>query len=269
MSLLPAPCWFVGCGNMAGAMVQGWREGGVDLSGAVAIRPSGTPVDGVKTVRTLAEAGPPPKLVVLGFKPQQIDAVAPDLVQWIGSRTIVLSILAGIEAKSLRSRFQRPQAIVRAMPNLPVAVRRGVTALYSEDADDEVQAQMSRLFSVLGYAAWTASEAEFGAIGAVAGSGPAYVARFAAALAEIGIERGLSPDVARTAARETILGTGWLAATSGIAMDELARRVASPGGTTEAGLKVLDGEDGLNDLIGRMVEASMRRSAEMAEAGRA
>lgn len=268
MSLLDSPCWFVGCGNMAGAMVEGWREGGVDLSQAVAIRPSATPVPGLRTVASLAEAGPPPRLVVLGFKPQQIDEVAPTLQPWLTSRTVIVSILAGVEAASLRARFAKPRAIVRAMPNLPVSVRRGVTALFSEDADEDLRDGMRRLFSVLGYAAWTDSEAEFSAIGAVAGSGPAYVARFVDALAEVGRARGLAEPIARTIAIETLFGTGWMAAASGEEMAAIARRVASPGGTTEAGLKILDGENGLSDLIGRMVEASTRRGAEMAAQAR-
>lgn len=268
MSLLRSPCWFVGCGNMAGAMVEGWRTGGVDLSGAVAIRPSGKPVDGLRTVSRLADAGAPPKMVVLGFKPQQIDQVVPDLLPWIGSKTWIVSILAGVEAKSLRDRFARPEAIVRAMPNLPVSVRRGVTALYSDDMEETSRDALTSLFSVLGYTAWTDSESEFGAIGSVAGSGPAYVARFVAALADVGRRRGLPDDIAGTIAVETILGTGWMAAASGEGMEDLARRVASPGGTTEAGLAVLDGDNGLADLIDRMVEASTRRGAEMAEAAR-
>ena len=92
-----ADLWFVGCGNMAGAMVEGWRKAGMDLSNAVAIRPSGTPVPGVTTVPELP-AGPPPRLVMLGFKPQKLDEVAHDLVARLGPETVVLSLLAGAEA---------------------------------------------------------------------------------------------------------------------------------------------------------------------------
>jgi hypothetical protein len=84
--LLTPSIWFVGCGNMAGAMVEGWRSAGVDFSNSVAIRPSGTPVPGLRTVRTLGEAGRPPEIILLGFKPQMLRELAPGLNNWITSR---------------------------------------------------------------------------------------------------------------------------------------------------------------------------------------
>ena len=247
---LPSPTWFVGCGNMAGAMVDGWRSAGVDLSQAVAIRPSGKPVEGVRTVTSMLEAGLPPKLAILGFKPQQLDEVAPEFAQRLDEETVVISILAGVEAASLRSRFLRARSIVRAMPNLPVAIRRGVIALFSDDADDPLRRQLSELTVTLG---------------SVAGAGPAYVARFIAALAKAGQGRGLSEGLSATIALETVLGTAWMAATTRESMDEIARRVASPNGTTEAGLAVLDREGMLDALIGVTIDAAARRAMEMAE----
>ncbi|MFL6742096.1 MAG: pyrroline-5-carboxylate reductase family protein, partial [Sphingomicrobium sp.] len=217
--ILPAPAWFVGCGNMGRAIVEGWRTGGIDLSQAVVIRPSGTSVEGVRTVSALPDAGVPPRLVVLAVKPQKLDEVAPQLKPWITGRTTIVSILAGVEVASLRHRFPSAGAIVRAMPNLPVAMRRGVTALYTDSSDDALKQQIGDLFAALGWAMWTVDEARLAAIGSVAGAGPAYVARFVAALARAGEARGLSPEVAATIALETVLGTVWMAATSGEAMD--------------------------------------------------
>ena len=265
--VLPAPTWFVGCGNMGRAIVEGWRSADIDLSQAVVIRPSGTPVDGVRTVSALPDAGVPPKLVVLAVKPQKLDEVAPQLKPWITSRATIVSILAGVEAASLRQRFPAAGAIVRAMPNLPVAVRRGVTALYSDDAADAVKQQIGDLFAALGWAMWTVDEARFSAIGAVAGAGPAYVARFVRALAAAGEAKGLSPETAATVALETVLGTSWMAATTGEAMDAVAKRVASPNGTTEAGLAVLDRS--LDDLVGATIEAAARRGRELGEEAKA
>ena len=266
MDLLPAPTWFVGCGNMAGAMIDGWRGAGVNLSGAVAIRPSGQPVEGVRTVASIAEAGTPPAFAILGFKPQKLAEIAPELAPRLSARTIVLSMLAGVEAASLRARFPGVKAIVRIMPNLPVSVRRGVVALYSDDADDALQQQLQQIFSVLGFTAWTASEAELGAIGSVAGAGPAYAARFIDALIEAGEARGLPPKVARAVAVETVFGTGWLAAAGSEPMESIARRVASPRGTTEAGLAVLDPV--LGDLVRRTIDAAAERGAELAAEAR-
>ena len=269
MPQFPTPTWFVGCGNMGRAIVEGWRSAGLDLSPLTVIRPSGTPVDGVRTVSGYADAGAPPKLVVLAVKPQKLDEVAPQLRPWLTSKATIVSILAGVEAASLRERFPKAGSIVRAMPNLPVAIRRGVVALYSADADDAQRQQLAELFAPLGFAPWMADEAKFAAVGSVAGAGPAYVARFIDALRKAGEKRGLSTEIASTVALETVLGTAWLAASGGESMGDLARRVASPGGTTEAGLAVLDRDDVLDQLIAVTIEAAAKRGTDLAEAARA
>lgn len=265
---LPAPTWFVGCGNMGGAIIDGWRAAGFDLSNLVVIRPSSTPVEGVTTVNAFAEAGPPPKLVVLAFKPQKLDEVAAQLKTWLTSRTTVVSILAGVEAASLRQRFPGAGAIVRAIPNLPVAIRRGVVPLYSEDAKDDLRKQLSELFAPLGFSPWMADEAKLGVAGSIGGAGPAYVARFVEALTKAGEKRGLSNETASTIALETVLGTGWLSAAKAESMDSIAKRVASPKGTTEAGLKVLDHQGVLDELVELTIEAASRRGAELAAEAR-
>jgi pyrroline-5-carboxylate reductase len=262
---LPRPTWFAGCGNMGGAILDGWRLGGLDLGGVTVIRPSGKEVEGTRTLTSFAEAGPPPRLLVLAFKPQKLDEIAPELRKWLSAKTVLVSLLAGVETASLRQRFPGVGAIVRAMPNLPVAVRRGVTGLYSPDAGRETEAELNNLFSALGFAMWMADEGKLAALGSVAGAGPAYVARFVAALTKAGEKRGLTHEVAATIARETVLGTAWMTATTGEDMDSVARRVASPKGTTEAGLAVLDREHVLDELIGVTIDAAARRGAELAE----
>jgi pyrroline-5-carboxylate reductase len=253
---------------MGGAIVDGWRVGGMDLAPITIIRPSGTPVEGTRVVTRFADAGSPPRLVVLAFKPQKLDELAPELRKYMSSKTVVVSILAGVEAASLRQRFPGVAAIVRAMPNLPVAVRRGVTGLYSAEADEETKQELNNLFSALGFAMWMADEAKFSALGSVAGAGPAYVARFVEALAKAGQKRGLSEETAATIALETVLGTAWMAATSGEDMQSIARRVASPKGTTQAGLDVLDRDHVLDELIAVTIEAAARRGAELADEAR-
>jgi pyrroline-5-carboxylate reductase len=151
------------------------------------------------------------------------------------------------------------------LPNLPVAIRRGVTGLFSTDLDDAAREQLGNFFSALGFAMWMADEAKLAALGSVAGAGPAYVARFIAALTKAGQGRGLSEDIAATIARETVLGTAWMAATTGEDMVSIARRVASPKGTTEAGLAVLDGEGVLDDLIAATINAAFARGLELAQ----
>jgi pyrroline-5-carboxylate reductase len=265
---LPSPTWFVGCGNMGGAILDGWRIGGMDLTAVTVIRPSGKIVEGTRTVTSLAEAGAPPKLAVLAFKPQKLNEIAPELRRFLSARTTLVSLLAGVEGVSLRQRFPGVSAIVRAMPNLPVAVRRGVTGLYSPDADPRTETELNDLFSALGFAMWMADEAKLAALGSVAGAGPAYVARFIDALSKAGERSGLSSEIAAIIARETVLGTAWMAATAGEDMASIARRVASPKGTTQAGLDVLDRENVLDELIAVTIDAAARRAAELAEEAR-
>lgn len=262
---LPEPTWFVGCGNMGGAILDGWRMGGLGLEPVTVIRPSGKPVEGARVVTSLREAGVPPRLVVLAFKPQKLDEIAPELRRYLSAQTVVVSLLAGVEVESLRQRFPGVDAIVRATPNLPVAVRRGVTGLYGTDVGSEAKTFLNNLFSALGYAMWTADEQKLGALGAVAGAGPAYVARFVAALTKAGVKRGLTEEIAATLAIETVLGTAWMAATTNETMASVAKRVASPKGTTEAGLAVLDHNDVLDELIALTIDAAAKRGAELAE----
>ena len=261
---LPTPTWFVGCGNMGQAILAGWRSAGIDLSPIVVIDPALPVIDGVRTVPSLAEAGPPPKLVILGFKPQKFDEVAGQLRTWLTSKTVILSLLVGVEAASLRARFPGAGAIVRASPNLPVAIRRGVVALYSADADEERRQQLSEIIAPLGFAPWMADEAKLAAVGSVAGAGPAYAARFIAALTRAGEQRGLSTEIASTIALETVLGTAWMAAAGNEDMDSIVNRVASTGGTTRAGLAVLDKEQVLDQLVGLTIDAAARRGDELA-----
>ena len=262
---IPTPTWFVGCGNMGGAILDGWRMGGLDLSPVTVIRPSGKPVEGTRVVTSVVEAGAPPKVVVLAFKPQKLDEVAPELRRFLSAKTTVVSLLAGVEAASLRERFPAVGAIVRAMTNLPVAVRRGVTGLYSADLGAREQEELNNLFSALGFAMWMADEQKLAALGSVAGAGPAYVARFIAALTKAGMKRGLTEEIAATLALETVLGTAWMASTRSESMDSIAKRVASPKGTTEAGLAVLDHDDVLDQLVALTIDAAARRGAELAE----
>jgi pyrroline-5-carboxylate reductase len=144
-----------------------------------------------------------------------------------------------------------------------------VVALYSEDAEDSVRQQLADLFAPLAFGIWMNAESNLAAVGSVAGAGPAYVARFIDALAKAGEERGLSREVAATIALETVLGTAWLAATTGERMEDIARRVASPRGTTEAGLAVLDHDRVLEQLIGVTIQAAAQRGAELAQEAKA
>ena len=252
---------------MAGALIAGWRSADVDFSNAIAIRPSGKQVYGVTTITELPD-GPPPPRCVLGFKPQKLSGIAPRLAPRLSEETILVSMLAGVEAETLRKLFPNVQAVVRIMPNLAVEERQGVTALYSADDLPDPRQRLQFLFGLLGSAIWCETEAELAAVGSVAGAGPAYVARFIAALAKAGEGRGLAPDVAGQIALQTVLGTAIMAERRAETMDELARRVASPKGTTEAGLAVLDRDGALDRLVAETIAAAAKRGAELAAEAR-
>ena len=266
--LLPGPIWLVGCGNLAGAMLAGWLERGADPRQVTVIRPSGAPVaDGVRVLTVLPE-DEVPALVMLGFKPQQLDVVAPGLAPALEPETVLVSILAGVEHGSLRARFAAPRTIVRAMPNLPVRLGKGVTALFAPDADEAARATVERLMTALGHVEHFDEESLFQLAGIIGGAGPAFLFRFIDALAAGAAGLGMDEDQAARIALHMVEGAAAQAAASGDSPAELARRVASPKGTTEAGLAVLDRPGGLAALVRDTLEAARRRSSEMAEAAR-
>ncbi|HEX8193936.1 MAG TPA: pyrroline-5-carboxylate reductase dimerization domain-containing protein [Allosphingosinicella sp.] len=266
--LFTGPIWLVGCGNMAGAMLDGWLGAGLDPAQVTVIRPSGRDVaPGVRVLTRLPE-GEVPALVLLGFKPRTLDSGAPALSPALDPNTILVSILAGVEQATLRRRFPAPRTIVKAMPNLPVRLRLGVTNLYSDTPDPDARAAATRLFTALGHAEWFTDEPLFQAAGILSGAGPAFLFRFIDALAAAGESAGLPADQAGRLALRMVEGAAALAAASDAAPAELARRVASPGGTTEAGLKVLDEEEALRTLLRRTVEAGRDRSLQMAAEAR-
>jgi pyrroline-5-carboxylate reductase len=265
---LPGPFWLIGCGNMAGAMLERWLGQGMDPRQVTVVRPSGRPVaEGVRVLAALPE-GEVPALVMLGVKPQKLDEVASILAPVLDPETLLISILAGVEQAALRARFPAPRTIVRAMPNTPVRLGKGVVDLYSDSRDEAARADAARLMAALGHAEWFDDEPSFALAGHLTGAGPAFLFRFIDAFAAAAESLGLPADQAARLAAAMVEGAGALAAPSGESPEELARRVASPGGTTEAGLQVLDEEDALRRLILRTLEASRRRGAELAAAAR-
>ncbi|HEX8126477.1 MAG TPA: pyrroline-5-carboxylate reductase [Allosphingosinicella sp.] len=262
---LPGPLLMIGCGNMAGAMLEGWLAAGADPSLITVVRPSGrVPAPGIRTLTALPE-GEMPALALLGVKPQKLAQVAPAVAAVLGRDTILVSILAGTTLAALRGLFPVPRAIVKAMPNLPVSLGKGVTELHTDDSSgSDARAGIERLMRAIGHVEWFEDEKLMGVASALTAAAPAFLYRFLDALAEAATELGLPAEQAARLAGIMAEGSSLLAVRSGAGPAELARRVASPGGTTEAGLRVLDAEDGLRALMLRTLEASRRRSEEMA-----
>ena len=265
---LPGPFWLIGCGNMAGAMLRGWLDAGMDPAQVTVIRPSGKPV--AEGVRVLAQApvDERPFVTMIGVKPQKLDEVVPKVAPLLEQSALLISILAGVEQASLRARFPGPRTIVRAMPNTPVALRKGATSLYAEDGAGEDRDLAERLMTALGHSEWIGDESLFDVVAALTASGPAFVFRFIDALASGAADLGLPAEQARRLALATVHGASALAEASGETPDQLAERVASPGGMTRKGLDVLDSGENLDRLVHATLDAAVRRSREMGEAAR-
>ncbi|HEX8512871.1 MAG TPA: pyrroline-5-carboxylate reductase [Allosphingosinicella sp.] len=262
---LPGPLLLVGCGNMAGAMLEGWLAAGADPRLITVVRPSGgAPAPGIRTLTALPEEESP-ALVLLGVKPQKLADIAPALAPVLEPETVLISILAGTTLESLRRHFPAPRTIVKAMPNLPVSLRAGVTGLHTDARSDPAAiAEVERLMRALGHVERFEDEALFGIASALTAAAPAFLFRFIDSLAAAAQGLGLPAEQAVRLAAAMAEGSGILAARSGSTPEQLARRVASPGGTTEAGLMVLDREGRLRSLVAETLEASRRRGQEMA-----
>lgn len=252
-----------GCGNMGGAMLKGWLASGLPASTFTVVDPflKQAPAG----VNLLAEApldADPFDVVLLGFKPQQLAQAAPPIAPLIGERTLLLSILAGVDLATLRRLFPRADAIVRVMPNLAAAMGKSPIGLVGE-GDDGARAEVERLMAPLGQAQWLGAEAEMDLITALVGSGPAFIYRVIDALAAGAADLGLPRNQADRLALSMVEGAAALAAASPHSPGELANQVASPGGTTRAGLDVLDADGRLANLMRDTLRAARDRSAEM------
>ncbi len=259
--------WLIGCGNMGGAMLDRWIADGIDPTRITVVTRSVRSVPaGVTHVTTLPDE-PVPAIVVLAIKPQQIDDIAPTLAPSIAGAPLLVSILAGVEEEALRRLFD-VGAIVRAMPNLPVAIGQGVVALHSHSADASARMTAEALMRPLGLVEWIEDAALFDAVTALSGCGPGFVFRFIDALAAAGAALGLPADQAQRLAIATVQGSATMAAGADVSPATLADRVASPGGSTREGLNVLDDGEALKRLLAETLAASERRNAAMAAAAR-
>ena len=262
----------VGCGKMGGAMLTGWLER-ASAAETVVVEPAAGAVAefaGAPSVRSIASADeiPPdyrPDVIVLAVKPHSMDEVAPAYRRFVAAEPAYLSIAAGKPIGYFADRLGTDAAIVRAMPNTPAAVGRGITVLCaSANVAPEQKATCQALMEAVGEVAWVEDESLMDAVTAVSGSGPAYVFLLIESLAQAGIAAGLPPDLAHQLARATVAGSGELALRSSESAATLRQNVTSPGGTTAAALEILMAPDGLDRLMKLAVNAAARRSRELA-----
>ena len=271
MSLvLDGPIVLIGAGNMGGAMALGWIKSGIAGSSIIAADPN--PPEAIKSrfdgsgVRFVAEAprDVTASVIFVAVKPQVMEAVLPAYAGLIGPETIVVSIAAGKTLAFLEAQLGAA-AMVRAMPNTPAMIGRGVTGAFANDKVSAGQrALVDSLLKVSGPVEWVDSEALIDAVTAVSGSGPAYVFYLVECMAEAGRKLGLPADLAMRLARATVSGAGELLHQSPGVPAELRRNVTSPGGTTAAALAELMAEDGMQPLFDKAIKAARDRARELA-----
>jgi pyrroline-5-carboxylate reductase len=258
-----------GAGKMGGAMLSGWLTGGLDVKRVAVIEPypsgeiSALATKGVRLNPSPKEIGTLATLV-LALKPQTFREAGSTLKSFTGRSTLVVSIMAGTTIASIEAACGG--SVVRAMPNTPAAIGRGITvAVAAKNVTTAQRAVADALLRATGSAEWVEDEGLMDAVTAVSGSGPAYIFLVAEELARAGVEAGLPQELATKLARETVAGSGELLHRSDVPSATLRQNVTSPGGTTAAALEVLMGPDGMQSLLTRAVAAATRRSKELAK----
>ena len=263
------PLVLIGAGNMGGAMLNGWLKQGIDPTHVIVIDPKPSDAMAAKLaefgVRHATEApeGVTAGVLLVAVKPQITDAALPPARKLVGEGTVSVSIAAGRSMAYLED--QLGGAVIRAMPNTPSMVGRGITACYPNSAvTAEARQAVTELLSVCGLVEWVEVEDHIDAVTAVSGSGPAYAFYLAECMAEAGRKCGLPVDLAMRLARATVSGAGELMHQATEDAATLRRNVTSPNGTTAAALSVLMDDDGLQPLMDKAVAAAYKRAKELA-----
>ncbi len=269
---LNGPLLLVGSGNMGLALLSGWIERGLPPAQVLVQDPSPPPAakeflvrHGIEAKPSFAKLPAPPAVILMAVKPQIMADVLAQVAPHVGAGTVVLSIAAGKTIASFERALPPSAAVVRAMPNTPSSVGRGITvATPNAHVTNAQRKACDGLLAAVGEVAWVEAEGDLDAVTAVSGSGPAYVFYLAECMAAAGIAQGLAPDLAHKLARWTVAGAGELLHRSPLPADTLRQNVTSPNGTTFAALQVLMADDGMKPLLGKAIEAATKRSRELA-----
>jgi pyrroline-5-carboxylate reductase len=263
------PVALVGAGKMGGAMLEGWLALGLEPQQALVIDPNPASEISVLAGRGVVlnpprHAMPKARVVIVAVKPQVAAEVLPNVAGLVGDDTVVVSVMAGKTLAFLDSALPGA-ALVRAMPNTPAAIGRGITVAVPNKKVTTAQKKLANdLLAATGAVEWIEDEALMDAVTALSGSGPAYIFHLTEALAKAGVVAGLPPQLAETLARATVAGSGELLHRSPHHPAILRQNVTSPGGTTAAALNVLMAPDGLEALMTKAVAAATKRSRELA-----
>ena len=263
---------FIGAGNMASSIIGGLLDQGLPAENIRASDPSTECLERVAILGPVAtgtdnsEAVAGADAVVLAVKPQVMSEVTADIREAIGAQgALVISIAAGITLDSLEAGLGEHTPIVRCMPNTPALLRSGATVLYANAATGEEQRQCAEaILAAVGSVCWVEEESQLDAVTALSGSGPAYFFLFMEAMASAGAKLGLDPETSRALAIQTGLGATRMAAEGELGLEELRRRVTSPGGTTAAAVQSFE-SSGLRDTVETAMRAAAERAREMAK----
>ncbi len=261
----PAKTLFFGCGNMGGAILRGWINKGVAGRYFHVISPSKRAMpQGVHVYASAADFGDIADMLIIGIKPQMLDNLAEDIRSVISEKTIIISILAGIELVDLQNHFPQ-NSIVRMMPNLAIEFGKSPIGLFGGDISATHKQFIDTILAPLGMVEWGDNDEHINIVTAMAGSGPAYLYRFIDALALAAVDLGMEEKQAMRLATMMVDGASDLASLSTDSPSELAAKVTSKAGTTAAGLNVLDNEGALEHLVKNTVKAARDRGVELAQ----
>jgi pyrroline-5-carboxylate reductase len=273
MTAEPAgPIVLAGAGKMGLALLAGWLRNGIEPSRILVQEPAPSAeafalfsTHGIRYTGEIPALEVPPAVIVVAVKPQVLDDVFAGLAALAGAETVVMSIAAGKPIAAFEKRLARGSAVVRAMPNTPAAIGRGITGVVANAHVTSPQRELcERLLSSVGEVVWIDEEGLIDAVTAVSGSGPAYVFLLTEVLAKAGISAGLDETTAMRLARATVSGAGELLRQSGTEPEVLRKNVTSPGGTTAAALDVLMREKGgLQELLTEAVLQARQRGREL------
>jgi pyrroline-5-carboxylate reductase len=271
LTSVPGAILLVGAGKMGGAMLEAWLARGLPPALLSVIDPAPSPSAGKLIAARRIARDPQPQLIashaaiVLAVKPQMAPEVMPQLAGFVGRDTVVVSIMAGRTIGFIAKNLPKGTAIVRAMPNTPASIGRGITvAVPNARVNANARELANALLTATGPVEWIKNEKWMDAVTAVSGSGPAYVFLLAESLARAATAVGLPKPLAARLARVTVAGAGELLHRSELDAAKLRENVTSPGGTTAAALKVLMGKNGMDGLMKKAVAAATRRSRELA-----
>jgi pyrroline-5-carboxylate reductase len=271
LSSVPGAVLLVGAGKMGGALLESWLANGLPPALVSVIEPSPAPeLAKFLSVKRIARDPQPPLLpmhaaVVLAVKPQTAPDALKQIARFVGRDTVVVSIMAGRTLGFLAKHLPKGAAIVRAMPNTPASIGRGITvAVPNARVKGGARDLADALLAAMGPVEWIKNEKWMDAVTAVSGSGPAYVFLLAESLARAGVAAGLPKALAVKLARETVAGSGELLHRSELEAAKLRENVTSPGGTTAAALKILMAKSGLDPLLKKAVAAATKRSRQLA-----